>query len=153
MTDTDKLKRLAEAATPGPWSAEDWDDDFGENRFTVQATEPEKLSPGQSSIWPGGIRCFRVAETVEGERPIEDAAFIAAANPQAILALIAENERLKDKNKELQAKLIDVSERGSDYVGGFYEAVELLRRLTAPVNGKGIDDANAAFLARIDGDA
>lgn len=84
-----ELERLAEAATPGPWSAADWDDDFGENRFTVQATEPEKLSPGQSFIWPDGIRCLRVAETMEGERPAEDAAFIAAANPDTVLRLIS----------------------------------------------------------------
>lgn len=83
------LERLADAATQGPWSAADWDDDFGENKFTVQATVPEKLSPGQTSIWPDGIRCLRVAETAEGERPAEDAAFIAAANPEAIKRLIA----------------------------------------------------------------
>ncbi|WP_433950826.1 ead/Ea22-like family protein [Brevundimonas bullata] len=100
-----ELARLAEAATPGPWSAADWDDDFGENKFTVQATEPEKLSLGQSSIWPDGNRCLRVAETVEGERPAEDAAFIAAANPAAVLALLSEIAALRGEACTMRGRL------------------------------------------------
>lgn len=100
-----ELKRLAEGATPGPWGAADWDDDFGENKFTIQATEPEKLSPGKSSIWPNGVRCLRVAETIEGERPPEDAAFIAAANPAVVLALLSEIEGLKAERDDKDARL------------------------------------------------
>lgn len=88
--DLDALEKLADEATPGPWIAADWDDDFGENLFTVEASEPEVLREGQSSIWPDGIRRMRVAETIEGQRPAEDAAFIAAANPATVKALIAE---------------------------------------------------------------
>ena len=90
MIDLDALEKLADEATPGPWGAADWDDDFGDNLFTVEASEPEVLHEGQSSIWPDGIRRMRVAETIEGQRPTEDAAFIAAANPATIKALIAE---------------------------------------------------------------
>lgn len=99
-----ELARLAEAATPGPWSAADWGDDFGENKLAVQATEPEVLSPGQSSIWPDGIRCLRVAETMDGERPAEDAAFIAAANPATVLALLAENAALRGGVQSLEIR-------------------------------------------------
>lgn len=90
-----ELRRLAEAATPGPWFAADWDDDFGENRWTVERREPEVVSPGQSSIWPDGIRCNRVAQTDDGERPNEDAAYIAAANPAAMVALLNEIDALR----------------------------------------------------------
>lgn len=161
MTDTDKLKRLAEAATPGPWSAADWDDDFGENRFTVQATEPEKLSPGQSSIWPDGIRSIRVAETEYGQRPLEDAAFIAAANPQAILSLIAEIEALTSGG------IIEVAVRNpsvADYVQHWEgrteraererdEAAALLREWCSvgnPMERGHCHNKTDAFLARIE---
>ena len=67
MKDTDKLKRLAEAATQGPW---------------------EVPAFSRSGVHQPDLQCW----IPSGE---DDAAFIAAANPQTILALIAENERLK----------------------------------------------------------
>jgi hypothetical protein len=88
MIDLDELERLARNATPGPWFAADWGNDFGDNLTTIEAQEPEVLYAGQSSIWPDGIQKLRIAETEEGERPIEDAAYIAAANPAVILELI-----------------------------------------------------------------
>lgn len=76
MTDTDKLKRLAEAATRGPWNYD------GEGVTDDGSTYREVSSS---------------AEIILGEYGFvsaENAKYIAAANPQAILALIAENERL-----------------------------------------------------------
>lgn len=93
--DHTELARLAEAATPGPWFASDWDVDDGENLWTIEAREPEVLSPGQSSIWPGGVRCKRIAQTEEGENPTEDAAFIAATNPATVLSLLSEIAALR----------------------------------------------------------
>lgn len=78
--DMNELERLAKAATPGPW---EWDsptdvldDDLG--RFNSPA---------------GEICSFGVAgpsyDCVCGSPPADaDAAFIVAANPQAVLALI-----------------------------------------------------------------
>ncbi|WP_277963879.1 ead/Ea22-like family protein [Pseudomonas sp. RIT-To-2] len=68
MTDYTELKRLAEAATPGPWQTE-------QAYPIVQPAYPARGSIASALIW-------------------QDAHFIAAANPAAILALIAENERL-----------------------------------------------------------
>jgi hypothetical protein len=65
--------------TPTPWYAEDWTDDNGSELVTVAAHEPEVLGPGQSSIWPDGIRKIRIAETVDSPNPIADAAFIVKA--------------------------------------------------------------------------
>lgn len=68
MNDYSELKRLAEAATPGPWQTE----------LAYPIIQPGYLARGSIAsalIWP-------------------DAHFIAAANPAAVLALIAENERL-----------------------------------------------------------
>ncbi|WP_321374337.1 hypothetical protein [Pseudomonas extremaustralis] len=68
MTDNTELKRLAEAAYPGPWCLEN-----GMNQVRDNADD-------------------FVCDTGEDE-PI-NSAFIAAANPAAVLALIAENESL-----------------------------------------------------------
>lgn len=62
-----KLRTLAETATPGPWSVAD-----------------------------GGIRTVQTAmHTVAWTMGIPEAAFIAAADPSTVLALIAEIERLE----------------------------------------------------------
>lgn len=65
--------------TPTPWYAEDWTDDNGSELVTVAAHELEVLGPGQSSLWPDGIRKIRIAETVDSPNPIADAAFIVKA--------------------------------------------------------------------------
>jgi len=70
MTDNTELKRLAEAATPGPWY---------QHGGIMQVLSHD---------------CETVCETFEDDGECPDAQFIAAANPAAVLALIAENERL-----------------------------------------------------------
>lgn len=72
----EELKKAAEAATPGPWYEQDDEDSAAGAVFIM----PE------SEAWAPPI--CRI--TVES-----NAAFIAAANPSAVLALIAENERLR----------------------------------------------------------
>jgi hypothetical protein len=74
-----ELKELAEKATPGPWV---W------------------RSPGylcNKYIEPGLVLDVN-AEKVGIERSIEDAEFIAAANPQVVLQLI---ERIKKLNEAI----------------------------------------------------
>lgn len=67
MTDYSVLKRLAEAATPGPWY---------QHGGIMQVLSHD---------------CETVCETFEDDGECPDAQFIAAANPAAVLALIAEN--------------------------------------------------------------
>jgi hypothetical protein len=99
--DIENLKALAAAATPGPWYAADWSDDFGKKLTTIERQVPEDVSDGRSSLWPGQIKRIRIAETDGGDLPIEDAAYIAAANPVAVLALIERIERQADKIAQL----------------------------------------------------
>ena len=75
MTDIDELERLAEAATPGPWC----DRGFG-------GIQPES-----------GGSLVAVTVTKGGCLPdyVENSAYIAAANPTAILELVAEVRRLQ----------------------------------------------------------
>lgn len=74
MTDYSELKRLIDAATPGKW--------FTDGERTVIAGDSDQLNKG-----------WAVAEC-HGPDDFRNARFIAAANPAAVLALIAENETL-----------------------------------------------------------
>lgn len=74
MSDHSELKRLAEAAPEGPW--------FG----------PE-YAPGTSYVFDVDLGTLLTYESIDSEK---DAClrYVAAANPAAVLALIAENGRL-----------------------------------------------------------
>jgi len=73
----EELKRLAEAATPGPWST---------YMITMQNMCIRKMNKC-------GYEECEIARNVHHN----NAAYIAAANPAAILELIAEVEALRDQ--------------------------------------------------------
>jgi hypothetical protein len=102
MTDYSELKRLAEAATPGKWTART--DDLGYAITTV----------GRFRIIVG---------SAPADDPEPDAQFIAAANPATVLALIAENERLIRDAECAVAKQAHAEMIGD----GFYHASEKLK--------------------------
>lgn len=96
----DELKKLAEAATPGPWIANDWantDSDGSINVCGISVTAPNSLC---------GI--FTVALEGDGTNDVD---YIAAANPAAILKLLAINaelvEALKKAIPHINPKAID----------------------------------------------
>jgi hypothetical protein len=72
--DTNKLKELAELATPGPW--------------TIDAAQSVIADSDQLNSGWVICECFGSDEKANRD-------FIKAANPQAILGLIAEVERLR----------------------------------------------------------
>ncbi|KAA8555144.1 ead/Ea22-like family protein [Pseudomonas marginalis] len=80
MTDYTELKRLAEAATPGPWMAD--------NSHHEGSINAEDRHIGMVSMY-----ARRPNDIIQN---FSNQAFIAAANPAAILTLIAENARLND---------------------------------------------------------
>ena len=75
----EELKRLAESATPGPW------------RASMDGTGNDGWLMG-----PNGVLDF-LATGYEGEMAAKDVRFIAAANPQAVLSLIARIEELEGR--------------------------------------------------------
>ena len=86
--DRAELRRLAESATPGPWTAATWygsDDGGWVARGPHHEARPagsgghDDESTNDESDEPGG--------PVE-RRAMRDAAFIAAANPSAVIALL-----------------------------------------------------------------
>lgn len=91
MTDTDTLRKRAEAATPGPWACTRSIPQEGFECFWIKA-QPHPAMRGFS----------REIGTVNG--PINDeseatADFIAAANPTAVIALLDEITALRAKVK------------------------------------------------------
>lgn len=79
-----ELKRLAEAATPGPWTAQGPDDEEQKYHWSVRCpSRPPFVSH----------ELCRLSSINSNEE--EDATFIAAANPAALLAIEAHIEALE----------------------------------------------------------
>jgi len=88
----EELKRLAEEATPGPW----------QNGIDDLEGVVAPHNPGL-----GNVICIPPKRNMYSslERWPDNAAFIAAANPSAILALIAQNETLERERDTLAEAL------------------------------------------------
>ncbi|MFL4218709.1 ead/Ea22-like family protein [Pseudomonas aeruginosa] len=88
MTDHAELRRLAKAATPGPWRVQtgcSWrriGTDSGDGDVLRPCTHPH-------DGWPDIVA------------PAENLKYIASANPKTILALLDEIDRLKAENEAL----------------------------------------------------
>ena len=93
MSDYSELKRLAEAATPGPWA------------YDGSYVCPARTEDGTTyvELWRSIADCHQP----------ENTKFIAAANPAAVLALIAEVEDLRKGRTDWQAECL---KRGFEYV-------------------------------------
>ncbi|MFU2841872.1 ead/Ea22-like family protein [Pseudomonas aeruginosa] len=87
MTDHAELRRLAKAATPGPWTLYVPEDYQGPDELPGYGVE---CAEGRAIVW-GAL------EPETGCQFDRDAEFIAAANPQAILALLDEIDGLSDE--------------------------------------------------------
>ncbi|HBP6808465.1 TPA: ead/Ea22-like family protein [Pseudomonas aeruginosa] len=95
MTDHAELRRLAKAATPGPWTLYVPEDYQGPDELPGYGVE---CAEGRAIVW-GAL------EPETGCQFDRDAEFIAAANPQAILALLDEIDGLKAVNEVLRGAL------------------------------------------------
>ena len=109
-----ELRRLAEAATPGPWVS------------------------GDPGFGPGNAQCIvsisdrAMGQDIQGPtlRPAQfDVEYIAAANPDVVLALhdaAAERDALAAKVEAVREWIdrrgVDVSDRDGDYMDGYRAA-------------------------------
>ena len=80
--DIEKLKRLAEAATPGPWVV-----DGDTDAFTGGPHVMTEDGAGLLGMWDGQYE-------IDSDAQEANAAYIAAANPAAILELIRQRDEL-----------------------------------------------------------
>ena len=94
MSDYSELKRLAEAATPGPWA------------YDGSYVCPDRTEDGTTyvELWRSIADCHQP----------ENTKFIAAANPAAVLALIAEVEGLRAQHGRDSAELRSLSQARDD---------------------------------------
>jgi hypothetical protein len=110
MSDHSKLKQLAEAATQGGWQVIETElpcrlgQPHVERRIFTAKDHPQLKAP--YPVVNGSVALGTDEAPVHHmvSMTAEDAAFIAAANPEAVLALIAENEALRqDRDGLLEA--------------------------------------------------
>src|SRR5690606_403285 len=80
----EELRRIAEAATPGPWAV---------NPFKATVDEMPSMLPICGLLWP--------TEERTEEQSFANANYIAECNPTTALALLDENERLRRERKVL----------------------------------------------------
>lgn len=81
-----ELRRLAEAATPGEWAADGRDIYLGVTQW------PDPDDDYNMTYWDSAHRIYD-----EGGHSEDDARWIAAANPAAILRLLDELDRLEKR--------------------------------------------------------
>jgi hypothetical protein len=97
LPDLAELRRLAEAATPGPWFCDGVSAEEGRGKYTAyEVTVPNSRGDHQSIVdtFNSGIAEIHEEEYDRwDEVGRRNAAFIAAANPAAILALIDRTEK------------------------------------------------------------
>lgn len=115
--DTAKLRALAEAATPGPWSV---GHDDKECASTLRA-QPVLATTGKPQGRPVDV-------IIPFGRAHSDAAFIAAANPQTVIALLDEIERLRH---DLYVSQNTAQSERLDHISTLGQAGELERKLAA----------------------
>ena len=119
----EELKRLAEAATPGPWFAEaSWQSTILEGRHDGKwAIRSSKKSHGFSPL-----AYVKGDKRITGGDGSLNAQFIAAANPAAVLELIAEVDRLRDEVNGMTGTLARIeTERNNQILRNHNLEIEL----------------------------
>lgn len=94
--DLAELRRLAEAATPGPWYVGDYE--HGRERVTTYPDTAIVDEAGKVVVGAYNSHCCSFPIDIEADE--KDTAYISAANPQTVLALIAELESLRGRVPE-----------------------------------------------------
>lgn len=105
-----RLREAAEKATPGPWSVEG-------DRFLVSA-QPHPDGDGGLPILDTHAGMYELAD--HGFPLSSTLAFIAAANPQTVLRLLAEVERLQT----IATKAVDLGKKQAAEWDRFWSAID-----------------------------
>lgn len=119
MFDLDKLEELAKAATPGPWAQ--WDDGDVGTAYPVTRT---RRRTGELVA----VESDHVATTKH-----ETGAFIAAANPAAVLALIADHRAALARIAKAE-EVVEAEKHWNEGCGWDVPAGSILRALTEGEN-------------------
>lgn len=98
-----ELKRLAEEATPGPWTYRDMRPNTYGPAF-VDASDVQSLAICGDAVGRSDTHGFCLQ--VDADVRMANAAFIAAANPAVVLELLSEIEGLKAERDVLEVERI-----------------------------------------------
>jgi len=121
MTDTDiqKLKAAALAATPGPWFVQFGDDERHQCMTAISAvnarTDNDCMFTDQPLIAVTFHQSYPLVNMEGDDCGDLNSAYIAAANPAAILDLIAAVERAQAAPFDIEAKLRQAFDLGQTY--------------------------------------
>lgn len=125
MADTTDLRALAQFATPGPWTV-----------------DPPNNVTSKWAVRTMGANPWFLAETclaIPGKPERANAHYIAAAHPQAILALLDRQERLVAALRVAEAALADIGdsdhEPWDDLIWCEQRAARALPQVRAELNG------------------
>jgi hypothetical protein len=105
LSERETLAAKARAAMPGEWSLEDWNEDDGPNKTTLQGRlPPERESERRRDMHKSDHRNGFVGRVVNiEEMDSADAAYLVAVQPRVVLALLAqigEPQGLSDDERE-----------------------------------------------------
>lgn len=101
--DRQELRRLAEKATPGPW-AYDFVGEKSNDWCVGQAVDQnDKLIEGEVPDSKDFVVIEHVAEMTDGN--LSDARYIAAANPNTVIALLDETDSLSSQVQSLNLEV------------------------------------------------
>lgn len=123
--DIERLKQLAQAASPGPWTITEHAPEFDfEASYSIAIGEDDDAICDQS-YYPSA------------PNRIEDARFIAAANPATVLELITELERCRESaTRQAGERIVSALEAMIPAIRG-EETAQFLRDLVAEWRGPG----------------
>ena len=137
--DVAELRRLAEAATPGPWEAFGAVDGRRGERWLGVTTDMRAIESARAGDVFAAQDCTR-----------QDALFIAAANPAAVLGLLdhlAHMREARDNSRAEVERLTAVVEAVREYAAARQANIDHGPLLSAR---KAAHDALLAALARLD---
>ena len=159
-----ELTRLAEAATPGPWTVFDYD--CGDKpHYDHNGPCPSIQAPVDQDCaivhWDGFKQEYWSSANGDPRRIEANAAFIAAANPATVKNLLSEIAALRGERDGLRnrvsclerlggeqsTRVMEQATRAKDAERQRDEAVELLRRYRSDLPTEALEDLADAFIA------
>ncbi len=135
MTDTTKLRELAQKATPGPWETCYCD----EGEYEIIDTEFDE------DDCHTGYNIVTNSDDGTGPKMKEcDANFIAAANPATVLALLDELQSMREDLNDARSEFVQVA-------AGLNDAAQCIARQSQTISRLQGIEAAARNLAKVKG--
>ena len=121
----EELRKLAEAATPGPWA-------FGTfHRLLVVQADKHGYADKHSAIADIGAGSIPWDATAESMHEYNDAEYIAAANPAAVITLLDQLQSQAERIKELEEEIGGWHEDQKENIGVAFALQREVNKITS----------------------